>query len=129
MRVTSSFWVAAYLRRCQIAGAFAAMRRRGAESAGAIFVIVERGDRRLDLYGPAPQSNFAAEDGGRSFETLAAKSDRNTVEVRLRNEIRFDPDIWILEVEERDGRHGLDLVDGPERNEPVWPPRPPDAPE
>jgi hypothetical protein len=40
MRLKSSIWVAAYLRRCQTAGVFGAVRRRGAEEAGAVFVKV-----------------------------------------------------------------------------------------
>jgi len=38
MRLKSAIWVAAYLRRCQTAGVFGAVRRRGAEKAGAVFV-------------------------------------------------------------------------------------------
>ena len=44
MRLKSGIWVAAYLRRCNVEGAFAAVRRRGAEEAGAIFVVVNRLD-------------------------------------------------------------------------------------
>ena len=58
MRLKSALWVAAYLRRCQIEGAAAVLRRRGAEEAGAIFVKVSRLDGTADLYGPAPQSVF-----------------------------------------------------------------------
>src|SRR5437764_621140 len=38
MRLKSSIWVAAYLRRCQTEGIFGAVRKRGAEEAGAEFV-------------------------------------------------------------------------------------------
>src|SRR5258708_23125558 len=58
MRLKSGIWVAAYLRRCQIEGAAAVLRRRGAEEAGAIFIKVSRLDGTADLYGPAPQSAF-----------------------------------------------------------------------
>ena len=44
VRLKSGIWVAAYLRRCNIEGAFAAVRRRGAEEAGAIFIKVNRLD-------------------------------------------------------------------------------------
>ena len=30
------------------------------------------------------------------------------IEARLVREIRFDPDVWIVEVEDRAGRHFLD---------------------
>ena len=56
MRLKSAIWVAAYLRRCQVEGAYAVVRRRGAEEAGAVFVRICRLDGTSDLFGPAPQS-------------------------------------------------------------------------
>ena len=35
-----------------------------------------------------------------------------SVEERLTKEIRFDPDVWIVETEDRAGRHFLDLAKG-----------------
>ncbi len=32
------------------------------------------------------------------------------VEDKLAKETRFDPDVWIVEVEDRDGRHFIDNV-------------------
>ncbi|MGZ3362389.1 MAG: DUF1491 family protein, partial [Xanthobacteraceae bacterium] len=32
------------------------------------------------------------------------------VEERLARELRFDPDVWIVEVEDRAGRHFLDQI-------------------
>src|ERR1700731_4071291 len=58
MRLKSAIWVAAYLRRCNGEGAFAAVRRRGAEEAGAIFIKLNRLDGTAELFGPAPQSAF-----------------------------------------------------------------------
>ena len=58
MRLKSAIWVAAYVRRCHGDGAFAAVRRRGAEEAGAIFIKLNRLDGTAELFGPAPQSAF-----------------------------------------------------------------------
>ena len=55
MRLKSSIWVAAYLRRCQTEGIFGAVRRRGAEEAGAVFVKVATLDGSAMLYAPAPR--------------------------------------------------------------------------
>src|SRR6516162_2450370 len=60
MRLKSAVWVAAYIRRCHIEGAFAAVRRRGAEEAGAIFVKLNRLDGTAELFGPGPKSVFDA---------------------------------------------------------------------
>jgi hypothetical protein len=114
MRLKSGIWVAAYLRRCNVEGVFAAVRRRGAEEAGAIFVKINRLDGTGTLYGPAPQSAFdEAQPADRMFVVVAGRETPATetdIESRLTREIRFDPDLWIVEVEDRAGRNFLDNV-------------------
>ena len=60
MRIKSEIWVRAYLRRCQVEGAAAVVRRRGAEEAGAVVIRICRLVGTSDLFGPAPQSEFDA---------------------------------------------------------------------
>lgn len=110
MRVTSSLWVAAYVRRCYGEGAPATVARRGATEAGAIFVIIDRLGGTADLYGPAPQSSFEARPSERLFERLAENEMLDAVNGRLEREARFDPDLWIVSVEDRDGRAFLETV-------------------
>jgi hypothetical protein len=113
MRLKSAIWVAAYIRRCNVEGTFAAVRRRGAEEAGAIFVKVNRLDGTAELFGPAPQSLFsAAQPVDRLFSRCLSEpsTPEAKVEERLAREQRFDPDVWIIEVEDRAGRHFLDHV-------------------
>ncbi|GLK76453.1 hypothetical protein GCM10008171_17070 [Methylopila jiangsuensis] len=106
-RLTSEFWVAAYVRRCHLEGAFALVRKRGAPEAGAIFIVVDRLDGDNDLYAPAPQSE-AGDDGGRAFERVGERMTGLDVEERLARERRFDSDLWIVAVEDRRGRAFLD---------------------
>src|SRR5262245_48786272 len=97
MRLKSAIWVAAYVRRCHAEGAFAAVRRRGAEEAGAIFIKLNRLDGTAELYGPAPQSVFDdARPSDRLFSPCLAEQPvpENKVEERLARELRFDPDVW-----------------------------------
>jgi hypothetical protein len=113
MRLKSAIWVAAYIRRCHVEGAFAAVRRRGAEEAGAIFVKLNRLDGTGDLFGPAPQSAFDdAHPIDRAFSRCLGErpAPEDKIEERLAREIRFDPDAWIVEVEDRAGRHFLDRL-------------------
>lgn len=115
MRLKSAIWVAAYVRRCNGEGAFAAVRRRGAEEAGAIFVKLNRLDGTAQLFGPAPQSAFEeAHPTDRVFSPCLTEQPASEakVEERIAREIRFDPDIWVVEVEDRAGRHFLDTVAG-----------------
>ncbi len=112
MRLKSGIWVAAYVRRCHTEGAFAVVRRRGAEEAGAIFIKINRLDGNGTLYGPAPQAVFdEAQPAGRIFTVLLGHdvpAPDADIEARLTREIRFDPDVWMVEVEDRGGRHFLD---------------------
>ena len=113
MRVKSGIWVAAYLRRCQIEGAQAVLRRRGAEEAGAVFIKVARLDGTAEVFGPAPQTAFEeARPSDRAFMRALKTSPapEADAEAYLSRQIKFDPDIWIVEVEDRAGRHFLDQV-------------------
>jgi hypothetical protein len=112
MRLKSSIWVAAYLRRCQTEGVFGAVRRRGAEEAGAVFVKVALLDGTAMLYTPAPQTAYHdSRPIERVFAPVSAQPvPEQAVEERLAREIRFDPDVWIVEIEDRAGRHFLDLA-------------------
>jgi hypothetical protein len=115
MRLKSAIWVAAYIRRCQTEGVFAAVRRRGAEEAGAIFVKLNRLDGTAELFGPAPQSAFDdARPADRLFSRCLAEqpAPEARIEERLVREVRFDPDAWIVEIEDRAGRHFLDRIVG-----------------
>lgn len=112
MRLKSSIWVAAYLRRLQGEGIFAAVRRRGAEEAGAVFVKLALLDGTAMLFTPAPQTSY---DDTRPIERAFVASPaqavaEQTIEERLAREINFDPDVWIVEIEDNKGRHHLDLA-------------------
>lgn len=113
MRLKSELWVSAYVRRCGVEGVFAAVRRRGAKDAGVIFIMVNRLDGTADLWGPAPQSAYDSEDPPeraftRAMKTMPARE--ADAEAFLVRQIGFDPDAWIIETEDRAGRHFLDRI-------------------
>ena len=113
MRLKSAIWVAAYLRRCNLEGAFAAVRRRGAEEAGAIFIKLNRLNGTAELFGPAPQTAFdEAQPTDRAFSPCIKEqpAPEAKIEERIAREIRFDPDAWVIEIEDRGGRHFLDRI-------------------
>jgi hypothetical protein len=112
MRLKSHIWVSAYLRRCQTEGVFGAVRRRGAEEAGAVFVKVSQLDGTAMLYVPAPQTVYDESRPVDRFFVPASPQPvpETAVEERLAKELRFDPDAWIVETEDRAGRHFLELA-------------------
>jgi hypothetical protein len=117
MRLKSGVWVSAYVRRCHVEGVFAVVRRRGAEEAGAIFIKVNRLDDTADVYCPAPQTAFGGDLDNDPVPDRAFSPAMKTMpapdaeaEAYLARQIRFDPDVWIIETEDRAGRHLLDRI-------------------
>ena len=109
-RLRSDFWVAAHLRRCATEGVDAVLRRRGAAEAGAIFVKVDRLDGRASLYGPAPQYLVEEAASERLFAPVLVEVPAVQIEDRMRRELKFDSDLWLMEIEDRAGRHFLPLA-------------------
>ena len=111
MRLKSEIWVKAYLRSCAAAGAPAFVIRHGDDDAGAIFIKVSRLDGTARLFGPAPAGLEA--DGAIRDRQWVAHIDREgaseaDVETYLGRQAEFDSDLWVVEVEDRQGRHFLD---------------------
>ena len=112
MRLSSEFWVSAYMRQCQSNGDFAALSKRGASHGGAVFVVINRLDGTNDLYGPAPQSLLDEEHdvNERVFYKLLSVATSEDLEAQLSKEQRFDPDLWVVERESRIGEHDLTVL-------------------
>lgn len=107
MRLKSEIWVSAFLRRCQTQGIYGAVVRKGAPEAGAVYVIVDRRDGRLHLFGPAPGPAYDEEGERRWIEEIAFPAPSEAVTKLLARRQAADPDIWIVEVEDRRGTAGL----------------------
>jgi hypothetical protein len=100
MRLTSEFYTSALLRRVFGAGGFGAVVKRGATEAGSIFVLSRKGFGTVSLYGPAAQASYdSARPDDRLFTLLAEDAPEDEVLRRLEREQKFDPDIWIVEIE------------------------------
>jgi len=115
MRLRAEFWVKAYIRRCAIEGASAVVVRHGDDDAGAIFIKVNRLDGTCLLFGPAPAGFAIAESDRRWVQLLSPQgAGESEADAFLAREAQFDSDLWLIEVEDREGRHFLDddLVSG-----------------
>jgi len=102
MRLKSSVWVSAFLRTEQGQGAYVFIMKKGAEEAGAIFIVQNHLDASFSLFSPAPQAFFDAEDDGeRKFEQSITHSNEQVITEYLDRQKKFDSDIWIVEIESR----------------------------
>jgi hypothetical protein len=102
VRLTSEFWVQAYLTRLRLNEIPAFVTAKGDANAGSIMVKLNTLDGRARAF----QRSYDAE-GNRIWVTLAEGTDAE-VEASLARQRGFDRDIWIVEVEDRNGRHLLD---------------------
>ncbi|MFT3989727.1 DUF1491 family protein [Aestuariivirga sp.] len=109
MRLKSAIWVAAFLRRGQAEGHFGAVLKKGAEEAGAIYVIVNHLDGTFHFLGAPPGSTFS-EDGERLWiEEIPFPANQESIDTLLARRRKVDPDIWVVEIEDRTGLGGLTL--------------------
>ncbi len=101
-RLNADFWVQAYLTRLRLADIPAFVTAKGDPTAGNIMVKLNTLDGKAQAF----QRSFDA-SGARIWITLSEGPDAE-VEESLAHQRKFDPDIWIIEVEDRNGRHLLD---------------------
>lgn len=98
MRLTTDFFVSALIKRVYGFGGFATVDRRGAAEAGAVFLLVRDRQGTVVLYGPAPQTSYdTAKPDERQFVRFDVSDD--AILDKLEREGRFDPDIWVVEIE------------------------------
>lgn len=109
MRLRTVIWVKAYIRRCAGSGVPAMVVRHGDDDAGAVFIRVNRLDGTSELYAPAP-AGLGDADTERQWVPRHGNGPRSDAEIEdlLAREAGFDPDLWIVEIEEPQGRHLLD---------------------
>jgi hypothetical protein len=102
-RLTSDLWVSAYLARLRLADIPAYLVARGDASAGAVVVKLAI----LDGTARAFQRRFDMMTNTRVWDVLAtgAEADVDAALTRARSR---DPDLWVVEIESREGRHLLD---------------------
>lgn len=102
-RLTADIWVSAYLTRLRLVGIPAFITAKGDATAGVVLVKMNT----LDGQAQAFQRSFDLNTGQRSWVVLA-EGDDETVESALNRQKSFDPDVWVIEVEDKAGRHLLD---------------------
>lgn len=102
-RLTADFWVRAYLNRLRLADIPAFVTAKGDATAGAVLVKLNTLDGQARAY----QRSFDLLSGQRAWVVLAEGDDAE-VEAALARQRDFDPDLWVIEVEDRQGRHLLD---------------------
>lgn len=103
MRLASGVWVSAYLTRLRLADIPAFVVARGDETAGAVLIKLNT----LDGNAKALQRSFDMMTGERTWMVLADGIEQD-VDMSVAKQRSFDSDLWVIEVEDRQGRTLLD---------------------
>lgn len=102
-RLTADIWVSAYLTRLRLADIPVFVTARGDATAGAVLVKLNTLDGQACCY----QRSFDLMTGERKWVVLAEGPEAD-VDISVTKQRGFDPDLWVIEVEDRAGRHLLD---------------------
>ncbi len=109
-QLRSDIWCASFIRRHNDLGNFCVIARKGHAIAGQVWVEVDHLDGTQSLYAPAPMLKRKTKLHDLIFELRLEKANPEKIEQRLKNELNFDPDIWIIALQMRSGDIGLEIV-------------------
>ncbi len=101
--LVTSFWVHAYLTRLRLQDIPGYVVAHGDDDAGAVLIKINT----LDGRAAALQRGFDMSSGARRWVELLAGNE-SEVDQTIARQREFDPDLWVIEVEDRQGRHLLD---------------------
>ena len=106
-RIKAELWIKAHIRKCNAQAIPATVVRRGDKQAGALIIKVNRLGPGCAVLVPANTL-----DGGRMWRWALGESLVPEVEADayIEKQLKMDPDVWVLEIEDRLGRHLVDDI-------------------
>ena len=101
MLLSSDLWVSALIRRAEIGGAFATVVKKGDDRAGSVIVKAYDTSTRTarlftEAFGP---------DGERLWIQPVVSDSESELDAYIARQRGYDPDLWVVEIEDRQGRH------------------------
>lgn len=110
-RLKAGIWVAAYMRTVRLKDGFAYLSQRGSEEAGSVLIRFERDGGHVVLspgYGMEGERTWMRATGPQAVSAAEA-------EAYIQRRLKTDPDLWVVDIEDRQGRHFLtEPVEGEE---------------
>jgi len=103
IRLTAEFWVQAYLQRLNLENIPAFVTQKGDLTAGSVLVKLNTLDGNAQVF----QRSFDLQTGQQAWVSLISGSETE-VDASVNKQKSFDPDLWVIEVEDKQGRSLLD---------------------
>ena len=101
IRITSEIWVSAYRAMLEKKGIPIYINKVGDKTAGAILIKVSTMDEKAAVY-----DRTMDETGKRRWAEIANGTE-DTINLLIKKQCTFDPDLWVLEIEDPKGRNHL----------------------
>ena len=102
-RLTSDLWVRAYIKRLELHNIPAYITARGQPDSGAVMIKCATLDGRAALW-----SRGFDWEADRPRWSLMTEGPEPEIDASIRRQRSFDPDLWVIEIESRDGTTLLD---------------------
>ena len=104
-RLTSSFWVQAYIKKLNLLGVSAFVVSHGDDTAGAIIVKVNKLNGDAVLF----ERSFSLDKNLNQWSKFESGDEKELDEL-LSRQLSRDRDLWIVEIESREGDPFLDDI-------------------
>jgi hypothetical protein len=105
MGLTTGLWVRAQVRLCDLAFIPATIVRHGHDEAGTVLIKVNRFEAGVTVFAQA--SSLDGEPAW-SRGTGPAPVSEAEADAYIERQVKYDPDVWVLEIEDRKGQYKLD---------------------
>lgn len=115
--IRAEIWCSAFVRRHNDVGRICVFAKKGDPVAGQVWIEVDHLDGTSSLFAQAPGAMVADDAQDWVFQNHLSRAQNDEIRERLKREENFDPDFWLLVLEDPDGDHGLTLVKQPKSNE------------
>ncbi len=106
-RLPTEIWLTAQMRQGHAAGTPVYLLRRGEPRAGAVLV-------KVNLMGPGCRVLSQVRDGLGQLGWMSALGEAPATEAEadayIERAVKRDPDLWVVEVESRDGKHPFEVA-------------------
>ena len=105
MGLTTGLWVSAQVRLCDIAFIPATIVRRGDPDAGTVLLKLNRFEQGVTVYA---QTTSSGDEPTWSRGTGPTPVSEAEADAYIERQVKYDPDVWVLEIEDRRGQYKMD---------------------
>ena len=100
-RLPTGLWVMAHIRAADAQGVPMMVLRKGEPGRGTVILKINRLDGRFTVLVQVRENERLSWSRGSGSDPV----DEATADAYIARQTRYDPDVWVIEIEDRQGRH------------------------